>query len=171
VIYPQGNGRTFAAFAPDLCVEKFPRRKTMQIEQIMTRNVEIISPNTPLREAAQKMRDLDVGSLPVCDGQRLQGMLTDRDITIRATAEGHNPDTTRAADVMTAEIFYCYDDQDIKEAAKVMEDKQIRRLPIVNRDKMLVGIVSLGDLAVDGGKRKLAGGALTEISRPSKPER
>jgi CBS domain-containing protein len=143
----------------------------MQIEQIMTRNVEIISPETTLREAAQKMRDLDVGSLPVCDGERLKGMLTDRDITIRATAEGRNPDSTQAIDVMTAAIFYCYEDQDVAEAAQVMEKKQIRRLPIVDRNKKLVGIVSLGDLAVDTGKERLAGEALTEISRPAKPER
>jgi CBS domain-containing protein len=143
----------------------------MQIEQIMTRNVEIISPETTLREAAQKMRDLDVGSLPVCDGERLKGMLTDRDITIRATAEGRNPDTTQAIDVMTAAIIYCYEDQDVAEAAQVMEKKQIRRLPIVDRNKKLVGIVSLGDLAVDTGKERLAGEALTEISRPAKPER
>ena len=141
----------------------------MQIEQIMTRNVEIISPETTLREAAQKMRDLDVGSLPVCDGERLKGMLTDRDITIRATAEGQNPDSTRATDVMTAAVYYCYEDQDVAEAAQVMEEKQIRRLPIVDRNKKLVGIVSLGDLAVDTGKERLAGEALTEISRPAKP--
>lgn len=143
----------------------------MQIEQIMTRNVEIISPETTLREAAQKMRDLDVGSLPVCDGERLKGMLTDRDITIRATAEGRNPDSTQAIDVMTAAIFYCYEDQDVAEAAQVMEKKQIRRLPIVDRNKKLVGIVSLGDLAVNTDKERLAGEALTEISRPAKPER
>jgi CBS domain-containing protein len=117
------------------------------------------------------MRDLDVGSLPVCDGERLQGMLTDRDITIRATAEGQDPESTTAADVMTHSIFYCYDDQDVEEAAQIMEEKQIRRLPIVNRDKKLVGIVSLGDLAVDSGRGRLAGEALTEISRPSSPQR
>ncbi len=143
----------------------------MQIEQVMTRNVEIISPHTTLKAAAQKMRDLDVGSLPVCDGERLQGMLTDRDITIRATAEGRNPDNTRAMDVMTAEVYYCYQDQAVEEAAQVMEEKQIRRLPIVNRNKKLVGIVSLGDLAVDATQERLAGEALTEISRPAKPER
>ena len=141
----------------------------MQINEIMTRNVEVISPHTTLKEAALKMRELDVGSLPVCDGERLKGMLTDRDITIRATAEGQNPDSTQARDVMTAAIYYCYEDQDVAEAAQVMEEKQIRRLPIVSRDKKLVGIVSLGDLAVDTGKQRLAGEALTEISRPAKP--
>lgn len=143
----------------------------MQIEQIMTRNVEIIRPHTTLTAAAQKMRDLDVGSLPVCDGERLQGMLTDRDITIRATAEGRNPDNTQAMDVMTAEVYYCYEDQEVEEAAQVMEEKQIRRLPIVNRNKKLVGIVSLGDLAVDTNRKRLAGEALTGISRPAQPER
>jgi CBS domain-containing protein len=141
----------------------------MQIKQIMTRNVEVINPNTSLKEVAQKMRDLDVGSMPVCDGERLKGMLTDRDITIRATAEGQNPDSARATDVMTAAVYYCYEDQDVAEAAQVMEEKQIRRLPIVDRNKKLVGIVSLGDLAVDTGKERLAGEALTEISRPAKP--
>lgn len=143
----------------------------MQIKEIMTRNVEVITPDTSLREAAEKMRDLDVGSLPVCDGMRLQGMLTDRDITIRATAEGRDPAATSAADVMTGQIFYCYEDQDVAEAARSMEAKQIRRLPIVNQDKKLVGILSLGDLAVDTGRQKLAGEALTEISRPARPER
>ena len=143
----------------------------MQIREIMTRNVEVITPDTSLRQAAEKMRDLDVGSLPVCDGMRLQGMLTDRDITIRATAAGRDPAATSAADVMTAKIFYCYDDQDVAEAAQTMEDKQIRRLPIVNRDKRLVGILALGDVAVDTGEKRLAGEALTEISRPSQPER
>jgi len=143
----------------------------MQIEQIMTRNVEIIRPHTTVRAAAQKMRDLDVGSLPVCDGERLQGMLTDRDITIRATAEGRDPDSTQAMDVMTTEVYYCYDDQDVEEAAQVMEEKQIRRLPIVDRHKKLVGIVSLGDIAVDMNQERLAGEALTEISRPAKLER
>lgn len=140
----------------------------MQIMEIMTRNVEVISPHTTLKDAAQKMRDLNVGSLPVCDGERLKGMLTDRDITIRATAEGQHPESTQARDIMTAAIYYCYEDQDVAEAAQVMEEKQIRRLPIVDRGKKLVGIVSLGDLAVDG-KKRLAGEALTEISRPAKP--
>jgi CBS domain-containing protein len=109
-----------------------------------------------------------VGSVPVCDGDRLLGMVTDRDITLRVTAEGRDPQVP-VSQVMTAEVFYCYDDQDVKEAAKVMRKKQIRRLPIVNRENKLVGIVSLGDLAVEAGKDKLSGRTLEEISEPAKP--
>lgn len=143
----------------------------MQIKQVMTRNVEVIRPDTGLQEAAAKMKDLDVGSLPVCDGTRLQGMLTDRDITIRAVASGMDTTQTKASDVMTAEILYCYDDQEVEEAAIVMQEQQIRRLPIVNRDKELVGIVALGDLAVDAGDDEMSGEVLEEISQPAKPER
>jgi CBS domain-containing protein len=124
-----------------------------------------------LQEAAKMMKSLDVGSLPVCDGNRLLGMLTDRDITIRATAEGRDPTTTTVRETMTEKILYCYEDQDVREAAQIMEERQIRRLPILNRDKRLVGIVSLGDLAVDSGQEQIAGEALTEISRPARPDR
>jgi CBS domain-containing protein len=137
----------------------------------MTTNVEVVHPDAMLQDAAQKMKSLDVGSLPVCDGQRLVGTLTDRDITIRAVAEGRNPTTTPVRESMTPQVIYCYDDQNVKEAAKLMQEKQIRRLPVINRDKRLVGIVSLGDLAVDSGNEKMAGKTLTEISQPSQPER
>jgi CBS domain-containing protein len=141
------------------------------IQEIMTRNVEVVRPDAPIREAAEKMRSLDVGSLPVCDGQRLVGMITDRDITIRAIADGRDPSQTPVTEAMTPEIVYCYDDQDVKEVAELMEERQIRRLPIISRDKRLVGIVSLGDLAVDTGKKKMAGQTLTEISKPARPDR
>jgi len=143
----------------------------MQLRDVMTANVEVIHPDAMLQDAAQKMKSLDVGSLPVCDGQRLVGTLTDRDITIRAVAEGRNPTTTPVRESMTPQVIYCYDDQSVKEAAKLMQEKQIRRLPIINRDKRLVGIVSLGDLAVDTGNQNMAGETLTEISQPSQPER
>ena len=99
------------------------------------------------------------------------GTLTDRDIAIRAVAEGRNPTTTPVREAMTPQVVYCFDDQSVKEAAKLMQDKQIRRLPILNRDKRLVGIVSLGDLAIDTGKEKMVGETLTEISQPSQPQR
>jgi CBS domain-containing protein len=143
----------------------------MSIKDVMTPNVEVIHPDQPLQEAAKMMKSLDVGSLPVCDGNRLLGMLTDRDITIRATAEGRDPTTTTVRETMTEKILYCYEDQDVREAAQIMEERQIRRLPILNRDKRLVGIVSLGDLAVDSGQEQIAGEALTEISRPARPDR
>lgn len=142
-----------------------------QIKDIMTANVEVVSPDTTIREAAQRMRDLDVGSLPVCDGNRLLGMVTDRDITIRATAQGMDPATTHALEAMTQGIVYCFEDQPVEEAAKLMGAKQIRRLPVLNRDKQLVGILSLGDLSVEADKDVMAGQTLEKISEPSTPDR
>lgn len=143
----------------------------MQLKDVMTRGVEVVPPDTTLKEAAEKMRKLDVGPLPVCDGERLLGMLTDRDITVRAVAEGRNPTATKVREVMTPDIIYCFEDQDVREAARLMEKHQIRRLPILSRDKRLVGIVSLGDLAVGTGDQKLAGKVLEQVSEPAEPTR
>jgi CBS domain-containing protein len=145
------------------------RRYTMQLKEIMTPNVEVIHPDATVQEAAQKMKGLDVGPLPVCDGERLVGMLTDRDITIRATAEGRDPKTTKAQDVMTCEVIYAFEDQGVTEAARLMEEHQIRRLLVLNRDKQLVGIVSLGDLAVHTGDERLAGEVVERVSEPADP--
>src|SRR5205085_4418626 len=109
--------------------EIIKEKKPMQLKEIMTTDVEVIKPESPITEAAKKMRSLDVGALPVCDGRRLLGMLTDRDITIRATAESRDPDETLVRDCMSRELVYCFEDQDIKEAERLMQDKQIRRLP------------------------------------------
>jgi CBS domain-containing protein len=143
----------------------------MKIAEIMTPDPEIIRPDTVLKQAAETMKNLDVGLLPVCDGQRLVGMLSDRDITIRATAAGLDPAKTRADQVMTKDVFYCFEDKAVEEAVRVMEEKQIRRLPIVNRDKKLVGVVSLGDIAVRAGDPKLAGKAAKHVSEPAEPNR
>ena len=143
----------------------------MQLKEIMTHGVDVIPPDATVKEAAEKMKKLDVGPMPVCDGERLVGILTDRDITIRAVAEGRDPSMTKVRDVMTPEIVYCFEDQDVKDAAILMEEKQIRRLPILNHNKWLVGIVSLGDLAVGTGDQKLAGEALERISEPAEPKR
>jgi CBS domain-containing protein len=143
----------------------------MQLKDVMTSNVEVVHPDAVVQDAAKKMRDLDVGSLPVCDGQRLVGTLTDRDITIRAVADGRDPKATPVREAMTAQVIYCFEDQPVEEAAKVMRDKQIRRLPVISRDKRLVGIVSLGDLAVDTDNARMAGKTLTEISEPARPQR
>jgi CBS domain-containing protein len=143
----------------------------MQIREIMTPRVEVIHPDATIEEAAEKMKRLDVGPLPVCDGERLLGMITDRDITVRATSEGRDPRTTRVRDIMTGEVFYAFDDQDVREAAEIMQRAQIRRLPIVNRDKRLVGIVSLGDVAVQTGDEELAGEVLEDVSEPTQPRR
>jgi CBS domain-containing protein len=139
----------------------------MQVSEVMTRGVECIRPEASLQEAAGRMKELDVGVLPVCDNDRLVGMLTDRDITVRAVSDGHDPRNDRVRDVMTPEVFYCFENQDVSEAAELMRGKQVRRLPVLNRDHRLVGIVSLGDLAVETGNDELAGRTLEGISEPT----
>jgi CBS domain-containing protein len=138
----------------------------MQVSQILTRDVETIRPDTTVKEAAQRMRSMDVGSLPVCDGRRLLGMVTDRDITIRITAEGRDAANTPVQEAMTPDVAFVFEDQDVQEAAKLMRERQIRRLPVVNREKQLVGILALGDIATTGDDR-LSGDALEQISEPS----
>ena len=138
----------------------------MQVSQILTREVETIGPGTTVKEAAQRMRSMDVGSLPVCDGRRLLGMVTDRDITIRITAEGRDAASTAVQEAMTPDVSYVFEDQDVNDAARVMRERQIRRLPVVDREKHLVGIVSLGDIATTGDER-LSGDALERISEPT----
>src|SRR4051812_43405131 len=144
----------------------------MQVSEVMTRNVECVRPGDSLQQAARKMRDLDVGPLPVCgDNDRLVGMVTDRDIVVRAVAEGWDPKNTRVGDAMTPDVVYCMEDQDVVEAARLMKDRAIRRLVVLNSDKRLVGIVSLGDLAVEISDAKLAGKTLQEVSEPASPNR
>jgi CBS domain-containing protein len=118
----------------------------MKVAQIMNTDVFLTAPNRSIREAAQTMQRMDVGSLPVGDGDRLIGMVTDRDIAIRAVAKGLDGDTP-VRDVMTQEIRYCFDDQDVDDVARNMAELQVRRLPVINRDKRLVGFVSLADFA------------------------
>ncbi|MBE7157548.1 MAG: CBS domain-containing protein [Rhodospirillales bacterium] len=139
----------------------------MKVKAAMTEKVEVVSPETLLQEAAQMMKSLDAGVLPVCDGERLVGMLTDRDMTVRAAAEGKDPKATHVSEAMSLEVVYCFEDQDVEEAADLMADKQIRRLPVLSRDKQLVGIVSLSDLAVEGTGKKNTGAALKNISQPA----
>jgi CBS domain-containing protein len=141
----------------------------MKVKDAMTRGTECLAPDATLQTAAQRMRELNVGSMPICDNDRLAGVITDRDITIRATADGCDPKTTRIREAMTPQIVYCYEDQDVQEAARLMEEKQIRRLVILNRDKRLVGIVSLGDLATKTGSETRPGETLKRVSQPSMP--
>ena len=143
----------------------------MQVREIMTPNVEVVYPDATLKEAAEKMSQLDIGPLPVCDGERVVGMLTDRDITVRVTAQGRDPNTTKVREAMTSEVVYCFEDQNVQTAAQMMEMRQIRRVPVVNRDKRLVGIVSLGDLSVETQDQHLASKTLEGISEPGKPNR
>ena len=139
----------------------------MKLEDIMTPNPECIRPEDTLQEAARRMRELDVGSLPVCDNDRLAGMITDRDITVRAVADGKDPRTTTVREAMSEDLVFGFEDQDIDDAARVMEQRKIRRLVVLNRDKRMVGIVSLGDLAVESHDRARAGEVLHEVSEPT----
>lgn len=143
----------------------------MRLGEVMTRDVETVSSDASLKEAAGQMKSLDVGLVPVCDGDELKGTLTDRDITVRATAEGLDPSQTRVSEIMSTDVVYCFEDQEIEEAMSLMEARQIRRLPVLTREKRLVGIVSLGDLAVHAGQNELLGDTLKEVSRPAVPRR
>src|SRR5215470_19778889 len=115
----------------------------MQLREIMTRDAEVIRPETPVSDAAQRMRSLDLDALPVCEGKRLVGMVTDRNITIRASAYGHDPNTTPVRHYMSSDLICCFEDQDIKEAEELMRQRRIRRLPILTREKQIVGTVAL----------------------------
>jgi CBS domain-containing protein len=139
----------------------------MQLSDIMTANPVVLGPDTVLREAAQKMRELDSGVMPVGENDRLVGMLTDRDITVRATADGKDPNTTPVRDVMSSEVIYCFADDDVEVAARKMEEHQIRRVIVLDRDKRLVGIASLGDLAVHAPTDRLAGEVTEAVSEPT----
>jgi CBS domain-containing protein len=136
----------------------------MKVNQVMTRNVCVASPRITIGKAAQMMAECDSGILPVGEDDRLVGMITDRDIAIRAVARGRSH-ATPVREVMSHEVLYCFDDEDIDDVARNMADQQIRRLPVVNRDKRLVGIVSLGDLSLHSGAED-AGETIAAISRP-----
>ncbi len=125
----------------------------MQVKEIMTRSVDLVDPNTTVRDAAIKMRDDDVGALPVGENDRLVGMITDRDIAIRAVAENKAPSQTKVRDVMSEGICYCFEDDAVDDAARIMADRQVRRLPVLNSDKRLVGIVAMADIAQSGARK------------------
>jgi CBS domain-containing protein len=136
----------------------------MRVSEAMTRDVRVSSPNQTIQEAARMMAEIDAGVLPVGDDDRLVGMITDRDIAVRAVGMGKGPQTA-IREVMSSEVKYCFEDDDTQQVARNMASQQLRRLPVVNRDKRLVGILSLGDLAVMQGE-KPAGEALVGISQP-----
>ncbi len=141
----------------------------MLVSEVMTCGVECIKPDATIQEAAERMKTLEVGALPVCENDRVVGMLTDRDITVRSVCAGHDPRKVRVRDTMTPKIIWCYDDVDVGEAARLMREKQVRRVAVLNRDKRLVGILSLGDLAVETGDERMAGHALEAISESASP--
>jgi CBS domain-containing protein len=139
----------------------------MKVKDIMSRDVVVATPEDSLESAARLMEKHDFGMLPVGSAGRLVGMLSDRDITIRAVARGLAPDRCTVGDVMTDDVKYVFDDETVEDVARNMKNLQVRRLPVLNRDKCLVGIVSLGDLALS--KPKPAGDALQSISEPAPP--
>ena len=141
-----------------------------QVADVMTRDVRVVSPKDSIQRAAQFMDELNVGVVPVCDGAKLLGMVTDRDITVRGVAAGKMADTP-VTEVMSEHVRWCYEDQDLDEVMDEMRDAQIRRLPVINHEKQLVGIVSLGDLADRGSDDKRVGETLKDISTPSEPDR
>ncbi len=134
----------------------------MKVNQAMTSDVKIISPDRTIREAAELMAELDSGALPVGENDRLVGMVTDRDIAIRGIGAGLKP-TAKIREVMTPQVKYCFDDDEVDDVARNMGDVQVRRLPVVNRNKRLVGIISLGDVALMEGPGA-AGPAICGIS-------
>ncbi|HWX46530.1 MAG TPA: CBS domain-containing protein [Roseomonas sp.] len=136
----------------------------MKVSDKMTRTVRLASPDDTIQQAARCMAECDTGALPVADGERLLGMVTDRDIALRGVAEGRGLDT-KVREVMTPEVKYCFEDEDLDHVARNMGEQQVRRLPVMNREKHLVGILSLGDIAM--GEAPMPGGAaLAGISRP-----
>lgn len=141
-----------------------------KVSDVMTRGVRSLSPADTLQFAAQAMDELAVGAVPVCDREHLVGMVTDRDITVRGTAQGLSARDACLKDVMSGEVRWCYEDQSIEEAANIMCEAQVRRLPVVDRDKRLVGMLSLGDVAVKSTAKEAAQ-ALREISVPAQPDR
>jgi CBS domain-containing protein len=137
-----------------------------QLKDLMSRDVKVISPDMTIRHAAKEMREGDFGMLPVGENDRMIGTISDRDIAIRAVAEGKDPDT-KVRDVMSEGVAWAYEDDSVEQAAKIMSERQVRRLPVVDRNKRLVGIVALGDFAVESSEIKPAAQALSEISKPS----
>lgn len=141
----------------------------MKVADLMTRDPQIIDPETTLQRAAELMDDLGVGLLPVCEAGRLIGVVTDRDITVRGTAAGQGPGETTVADVMTSDLQWCFEDEDVAEAERLMRDAQIRRLPVLDQNRKIVGVLSLGDLAAKGAHD--VSETLDVISQPAQPDR
>jgi CBS domain-containing protein len=137
----------------------------MNVNRCMSTDVRLASPSESLRQAARTMKEIDAGVLPVGDNDRLVGMITDRDIAVRGVAEGKGPDTP-VREVMTREILYCYDDESLEDVARQMRELQVRRMPVLNRDKRLVGIISLGDIAQMEEIPQVIAGAMAGVSEP-----
>lgn len=141
-----------------------------RIAEVMTRGVRTMTPNESVIQAAQAMEELDVGAIPVCDGTRLVGMVTDRDLVVRGIAQARVPQATPLHEVMSHDVCSCYEDEPVEAVVERMREEQIRRVPVLDRDERVVGIVSLGDIAVKESD-VVAGRALEEISEPARPDR
>lgn len=138
-----------------------------QVSQVMSRDVRTLAPNETVMKAAQAMQELDVGVIPVCNGRKLVGMVTDRDIVLRGVAKGCVVDQAQLEDVMSKDPEWCFEDQTIEEVSAKMRDSQIRRVPVVDHDKQLVGMLSLGDIATRTHTEAETGETLEEISKPA----
>ena len=143
----------------------------MQVKEIMTRGLETIDSTASLQEAAQKMRSLEIGALPVSEGDELIGMITDRDITIRATSEGKDPSSTSVNEIMTPEVHYCFENDDLSEACRILEEHMIRRLLVLNSEGEPVGFMALSDLSVKSHNEHLSYEVLELVSEPACPHR
>ena len=141
-----------------------------KVSEIMTRGVRTMPPTASLVQAAQAMDAMDVGSLPVCDGQSLLGLVTDRDIVLRGVAQGRSISDTPLSAIMSEDVCWCFEDQSVEEVAQQMQEAQIRRMPVVDREKHLVGMLALGDIATKASDVE-AGRALSDISEPAQPDR
>src|SRR5690348_1046389 len=138
----------------------------MEVRQLMSKNVRITAPTESLQTAARLMAEADVGALPVGENDRLVGMITDRDIVVRGLGRGRDPSSTSIRDVMSERIDYCFEDEDVDQIAAKMAQLQVRRLPVLNREKRLVGIVSLGDIS-RRAEHQISGSALRGVSQPT----
>jgi len=139
----------------------------MEVHEIMTRSVEFVHPETTLQEAAERMRLHDLGFLPVCDRERVLGVVTDRDITVRATAAGRDSEITAVREVMTDDAVFLNEDDDVRSEARLMRERQVRRLLVLDHAHRLVGVVSLGDLASAAHDGEMVGHTLEGVTEPS----
>jgi CBS domain-containing protein len=153
---------------PDAKKEGYPM---LQIKDVMTPQAEVISPDATTEEAASLMKTLDIGVLPVCDEEGLVGVLTDRDLVTRVLAVTRDPKAMLVGEAMTPSVVYCFEDDEVEHAATIMAGQQIRRLPVLDRNRKLVGIVSVGDIAVHTQDRQLTGKVLEDVSQPPMPKR
>jgi CBS domain-containing protein len=143
----------------------------LEVKDVMTPQAEVISPDATIEEAASLMKTLDIGVLPVCDQEGLVGVLTDRDLVVRVLAVTRDPKAMLVGEAMTPSVVYCFEHDDIEHAAAIMAGHQIRRLPVLDKNRNLVGIVSVGDIAVHTQNHQLTGSVLEDVSQPSTPKR